>query len=116
MVESASTLSGFEANTSSRPSGDTSQSSPPPMENGGASRSPGVRSTAAPPATGAFQMCVRVPSFQESQWRNSRRSATRAFTFDSARALSVFSRQAVSAHSGKTSEAKTNQAPSGDQL
>src|SRR6185369_763775 len=87
------------------------------MEKGGASRSPGVRSTAAlaGPETGAFQTWVRSPSFQLSQCRKRSRSATRAFVFDCARSLNFFSTQAASGQSAKTSVAKTNHFPSGDQ-
>src|SRR5512143_3185696 len=84
------------------------------MSNGGASQSPGVRSTGVPPPVGTFQTCVRGPSFHESQWRNRSRSATRAFVGDFARAFTRASRQATSAQSEKTSEVMTNHLPSGD--
>src|SRR6266542_251752 len=86
------------------------------MEKGGASRSPGVRSTAAAagPETGAFQTCVRRPSFQASQCLKRSRSATRAFVLDFSRSLNFFSLHAASAQSGKTSAVKTNHLPSGD--
>src|SRR5262245_61971793 len=61
-------------------------------------------------------MCVRVPSFQVSQWRNRSRSVTLPLTLASLRALRVFSRHAVSVHSGKTSDAITNHLPSGDHV
>ncbi len=40
----------------------------------------------------------------------------RAFVFEAARVLSVFSRHAASVQSGKTSEAMTNHFPSGDHV
>src|SRR6266542_3962765 len=81
------------------------------MEKGGASRSPGVRSTAAEagPETGAFQTCVRRPSFQASQCLKRSRSATRAFVLDFSRSLNFFSVHAASAQA-----VKTNHFPSGD--
>src|SRR5262245_43794872 len=60
-------------------------------------------------------MCVRVPSFHVSQWRNNSRSAILPLTVASPRVLRVFSRHAVSVQSGKTSDAITNHLPSGDQ-
>src|SRR5262249_4795034 len=72
--------------------------------------------TGAPPATGILQTCVRVPSFQLSQWRNRRRSARRPLTFAFSRSFTLFSRHETSAQSGKTSEVATNQFPSGDHL
>src|SRR6266516_535030 len=86
------------------------------MEKGGASRSPGVRSTAAEagPETGAFQTCVRRPSFQASQCLKRSFSATRAFVLDFSRSLNFFSLHAASTQSGKTSAVKTNHFPSGD--
>src|SRR6266508_4748174 len=86
------------------------------MEKGGASRSPGVRSTAAEagPEAGAFQTCVRRPSFQASQCLKRSRSETRALVFDLSRSLNFISLHAASAQSGKTSAVKTNHFPSGD--
>src|SRR6266516_1772643 len=86
------------------------------MEKGGASRSPGVRSTAAEagPETGAFQTCVRRPSFQASQCLKRSFSATRAFVLDFSRSLNVFSLHAASTQSGQTTAVKKNHYPSGD--
>src|SRR5215213_6928588 len=98
------------------PSGEKSNRCDDDIENGGASKSPGVTSRGTFAEMGVTKMCVRLPCRQSFQWRNKRLSMICALTPEASRSSARFFCAASSDRSGQTSLVKAIDWPSGDQM